>query len=329
MSHLYPIFVRTGQSPQKFRAGFIDERGLTVISPMFEDASNFREGCASVQASRLWGTIDRGGNLLFPCTRLYPLLFVNGFAIIREKSGSTEERRGYLRRDGMMVIEPKYVLAADFECGRAWVSDGHTHGFVNDKGEEVIPLVFEDVRNFGEGIAPVKLDGRWGYIDVSGNSVISPQFEAAMPFREGLARVSVGGLWGFVDRSGAFVIEPRFAMVHDFRSGLAVTTWEKRGPKGYIDKSGECVIQPAYEFAKNFAEGFACVTASNQQFSHFINPDGERSFSGDFWSAESFYMQRALIQTKRTIGYIDTTGQTMWEGPVVDRPVTSFYGQMR
>lgn len=329
MNHLYPIFVRTGRSPQVFNAGFIDEHGKIVISPRFEDATNFREGRASVRLNQLWGAIDEHGNLLFPCTRLYPLLFVNGFAIIRTKLNENEERRGYLQLDGTMLVEPKYVLASNFECGMAWVSDGEMHGFINEKGEEVIPLVFQDVRDFGEGVAPVKLDGKWGYIDPVGNSVIRPQFEAAMTFREGLARVSVGGLWGFIDHSGAFVIEPQFAMVYDFHSGLSVTGWKKRGPKGYINKSGRCVIEPAYEHAKNFSEGFACVTASNQRFSHFINPDGKRSFPGNFLSAESFYMRRALVEAKKTVAYIDTEGQTIWEGPVVDRPVTSFYGQLR
>lgn len=329
MNHLYPIFVRTGRSPRKFNAGFMDGQGNTVIAPEFEDATNFRAGRASVQLNQLWGSIDEQGSFLFPCTRIYPLLFVNGFAVIREKFGATEERRGYQRLDGTMIVEPKYVLASDFECGMAWVSDGHAHGFINESGEETIPLVFQDVRDFGEGLAPVKLDGKWGYIDSLGNSVIRPQFDAAMTFREGLARVNVGGQWGFIDHSGAFVIEPQFAMVYDFHLGLSVTSWEKRGPKGYIDKSGRCVIEPAYEYAKNFSEGFACVTASNQQFSHFINPDGERSFLGDFLSAESFYMQRALVETKKTVAYIDTEGQTVWEGPVVDRPVTSFYGQLR
>ena len=118
-------------------------------------------------------------------------------------------------------------------------------------------------------------------------------------------------------------------MVYDFHSGLSVASWEKRGPKGYIDQSGRCVIPPTYGYAKHFVEGFACVTASDQRFSHFIKPDGERAFSGDFWTAESFYMQRALVQTEKIIKYIDTDGNTIWEGPVIDRPVTSFYGQFR
>jgi hypothetical protein len=329
MSQLYPIFVRIGRSPQEFRAGFADQHGKTVVTPTFEDATNFHDGHASVRLNQLWGTINEEGDFLFPCTRLYPLLFVNGFAVIREKLSEKEERRGYLRSDGTMVVEPKYVLASNFECGMAWVSDGHSHGFINERGEEVIPLVFQDVRDFREGVAPVKVDQKWGYIDPLGSCVIKPQFDAAMSFREGLARVSVDGLWGFIDHSGAFAVEPRLAMVYDFHSGLSVASWKKRGPKGYIDKSGRCVIEPAYQHAKHFTEGLACVTAPDQRFSHFINPDGGRSFQGDFWTAESFYMQRALVETEKTIAYIDTEGRTVWEGPVVDRPVTSFYGQLR
>jgi len=97
------------------------------------------------------------------------------------------------------------------------------HAFINEKGEEAIPLVFQEVRDFGEGVAPVKLGGKWSYIDPVGNTVIRPQLEAAMTFSEGLARVAVGGLCGFIDHSGAFVIEPQFATVYSFIRGYQLT----------------------------------------------------------------------------------------------------------
>ena len=324
MKHLYPIYVRTGRSPQKFRAGFMDGQGNTVIPPAFEDAGDFRDGHAPIQLHQRWGLIDMQGNFLFPCEWAFPTRFVNGIAVIRDKRGSNPERRGYLRIDGVWLVEPKYVLAISFSCGMAQVFDGHMYGFINENGEEAIPLVFKDARSFSENLAPVKLDEKWGYIDTRGNSVIRPQFDAAMPFSEGMARVCVNQKWGFIDHSGEVAISPQFAMVWDMHSGLSAANLQERFPMGFINRSGEFVIEPAYEHVRNFQEGVSCVRPINQRFTCFINTIGKLAFAGEFWSAESFYIERALVKTEKTIAYIDNEGQKVWEAPIVDRTVLPF-----
>ena len=66
---------------------------------------------------------------------------------------------------------------------------------------------------------------------------IKPQFEGARPFSEGLASVKIDGKWGFIDKVGQYVINPQFdfiSVVFD-SEGLA---WVKiSGKYGYISKS--------------------------------------------------------------------------------------------
>jgi hypothetical protein len=319
MTHLYPIFVRTGQSPRRFKAGFVDAQGTTILPPTFDDAGDFRDGYSPVQMNQHWGLIDMQGNFLFPCNWQFPTRFINDYAVIREKLGSKPERRGFLRLDGTWLVKPKYVLASDFSCGLASVFDGNLYGFINENGEEVISLAFQDSHSFSEGVAPVKLDDKWGYIDPLGKGVLDPQFEAAMPFQEGIARVCSNGRWGFINHAGEFIIPAKFAMVWDMHDGLAVAYAEKRSPKGFIDRTGEFVIEPVFEYVGNFQEGLARVTPLDQRFTSFINTSGRLAFAGEFWSAESFYKGRALVKTEKTIAYIDTEGRVVWEAPIVDR----------
>ncbi|EDJ0203504.1 WG repeat-containing protein, partial [Campylobacter coli] len=49
-----------------------------------------------------------------------------------------------------------------------------------------------------------------GFIDKSGKIVIEPIFDDIWDFREGLAGVKLNGKWGFIDKSGKIVIEPIF-----------------------------------------------------------------------------------------------------------------------
>lgn len=86
----------------------------------------------------------------------------------------------------------------------------------------IIAARFQDAGDFSEGLAAVKIEGKWGYVDKDGQMVIPPAFERASDFREGLSWVDQHGKCGFIDRSGAFRVKPSFFHCKDFHEGLAV-----------------------------------------------------------------------------------------------------------
>lgn len=68
---------------------------------------------------------------------------------------------GLLATDGRVILRPKYWAISGFKEGLAYVWDGQSYGFIDHLGKEVIPLFFENAREFSEGVAPVKLNGKW------------------------------------------------------------------------------------------------------------------------------------------------------------------------
>jgi hypothetical protein len=100
------------------------------------------------------------------------------------------------------------------------------------------------------GIAP-RCDGKFElcrYVDIqSGDEVIPARFERAMPFSEGLAAVRIEGRFGYVDRRGEIVIEPRFDLAGDFYQGLAEVLVGDR--TGIVNRAGEIVIPPMFRRA--------------------------------------------------------------------------------
>ena len=54
--------------------------------------------------------------------------------------------------------------------------------------------------NFSEGLANVKINGKWGYINTKGEEVIPCQYDAANPFSEGVAVVIIGKKWKYIDK---------------------------------------------------------------------------------------------------------------------------------
>ena len=201
-------------------------------------------------------------------------------------------------------------------------------GFIDSTGKLIIPLCFDKVGAFAEGLVRFERDGRWGYIDASGSVVIDPRFPWAQEFSEGLARVQVSGSalgydarWGFIDKTGKLVIsadykstlggssnigsDPTDAAFHD---GLAMI--EVNGRTGFIDKTGASIIPPEFTYAEPFSDGLAAATKSptgNDGWG-YINKTGKWEIAPQFEWASSFQEQLAPVNRHHDCGYIDPKG---------------------
>ncbi|MFX1343060.1 MAG: WG repeat-containing protein [Promethearchaeota archaeon] len=125
------------------------------------------------------------------------------------------------------------------------VHRGHEplYNFIDDSGKLVSHLWFEGAFEFSEGVAVVKVNGKWGAIDKLGDFVIKPQHEFLSSFHQNRAAFLKDGKMGFIDKSGAVVIPPTYLKVDNFSEGLAPVA-VGNGLFGYIDLNGEMVIQP-------------------------------------------------------------------------------------
>jgi hypothetical protein len=96
-------------------------------------------------------------------------------------------------------------------------------GFVERGSEDArIPKQFEVAMRFSDGLAAVRIDGRFGYIDATGRVVIAPRYEAAGPFSGDYAEVWINGRSGAIDRTGQIVVPAQFDRLVPFASGAFI-----------------------------------------------------------------------------------------------------------
>lgn len=76
------------------------------------------------------------------------------------------------------------------------------YGYIDKWGREVIPLIFDNVGNFNEGLAKVELNDKWGFIDTDGIIKVNCIYEDVCDFIDGLAYVRLNNQWGFIDING-------------------------------------------------------------------------------------------------------------------------------
>ena len=99
------------------------------------------------------------------------------------------------------------------------------------------------IAGFKDGYAQVQgQNGLYGFIRQSDGLVaVEPQYEEVQDFAEGYAGVKLGGNWGFINTEGKTVIEPKYAGVSSFSGDQCIVRdWQL----GYqvIDKTGRLLL---------------------------------------------------------------------------------------
>ena len=166
--------------------GYINTRGQWVIAPDYLAGTQFSKGLAAVLTrgkDSHWQIINKTGAVQADCGP--DIQFVAGASFC----------------EGLMQIQ----------TAPGW---GAGHGFADTRGQVVAPPVYQEVRDFQEGLAAVKKDGLWGYIDTRGNEVIPCQFSVGHSFSCGRAYVCYEvppGIFkdgdAFIDKTGKIIFE--------------------------------------------------------------------------------------------------------------------------
>jgi hypothetical protein len=300
---LYPI-CRFVENSADSIAGFIDANGTVRIAPQFAGVGHFCEGKASVV-----GPDGRSGFLNIRGEVAIPMHF-QGISHFHE--GVCSLGGGYIDHAGRWVIQPRFLIAMAFSEERTFVSDdGETFYMIDLKGNRIGRDRFERARPPNAGLAPVMKDGYWGFIDGRGDHVIPLTFQdtKASHFKSGLAAVKIAGRWGFIDRFGDFVIKPYFEEVCPFAEGLASVRLNSKW--GMIDLGGTVRVQPQWDDLGQLVNGLARAQLDGKV--GFVDASGSWAIKPVYDKAKPFWGELAVVQVTHTPAYIRADGQIVWE----------------
>lgn len=177
---------------------------------------------------------------------------------------------GFKDVQGNVLIPSKYDDASNFSEGLARVRLNGKWGFINKDDKIIIPFKYSDATSFSEGLASVK-DWKFGYIDKNNKVIIPFIYDYADSFHDGLAKVSKDGKYGFIDKNGNVVISMKYDVVALFYEGLASV--KVNGKWGFIDKTDKLVIPAIYDYVwDDFKNGKARVELNGREF--YIDKNG-------------------------------------------------------
>ena len=170
----------------------------------------------------------------------------------------------------------KYHVLGDIPGEPFPVKEGNKYRYINYRGEQVTPAVYDEAYPFNDGLAAVSLFGKYGYINIKDKPIISFQYLNAGKYAEGYAPVMNTSGWG------------------------------------YINKKGQTLIEFIYQDAHEFSEGLASVKSDGKY--HFINGDGSVALPGRYSWAGSFKSGIALVEMDNGYAFIDGGGKVLLEG---------------
>jgi len=284
---------------------FIDYSGDIVFNlEDITDAYSFKSGKAKVVKGDMYNYIDISGNLIGTWTEYpddYNAVFKNG-------------KFGFINKNGDLVIDYKYNKAKDFSNGIAKVRIGSRtngkFGYINRTGE-FITKMYDNISDFNQSIAIVKLNDKYTIIDTSGNE-IAQWYDKVNDFSEGFSIVNNGNKYSFINTNG-IQIDDWFDGADNFTGGRAKIKIHDKW--GFINRKGEITAHAEYENVWNYKNNIAKVQ-KNDMFA-FIDLNG-RLITDWFERVFFFSNERAVVVKDGKWGYIDVTGKIVIN-PIYDR----------
>jgi hypothetical protein len=299
--------------------GYINEKAEIVIKPLYQDGGNFSEDMAWVQVKGKYGYINREGKVVVEPQYKQAGTFSEGFAVVRIGGRKTtlidKTGKAALNLDvyGMDILGFSEGLVFGY------AKENRFPVYMDKDGKIAFSIETKDLEGsvvqgagFSEGLAAVRIKGKWGYIDRTGKMVIAPEYVKVTPFHQGLACVAVEEIKGGVGYRTEFIIDRKGTKMKQiprttsggFSEGLVpIETWDKeknKGMYGYMDTRGEIAIQPQFDNALPFRKGLA------QVWIHGVN----------------VYVKHGVN------AYVDKQGRPVWIGEARgDERVTSYSGK--
>lgn len=302
------------------KVGFIDQAGREVIPKAYDDGESFVGGLAIVSINDQYGMIDRINRVVIPLKFDVVSKFYKGLALVADENGY-----GFIDKKGEMVIETYLDFASDFKNGFSiveksgvkgiiddvgefiipikykWLTtfsneslfvakDDFFFGVLNEKGEIVVPFIYDRIGEYHCGLALAVRGDKYGFLNTKGEIAIPLKYqysEGAMiwgNFTNFYAKYNRKGKFGVVDTSGKEIFPAIFEGIDAYVPDVLIGV-KKRGKWGYSNQKLKLTIPYKYDYAFSFKNDVAIV--KKQELFGMVNEDGKEILSVEYKHLET------------------------------------------
>ena len=226
--------------------GYLDRAENVVFPAIFTKALPFNKGMATAKTADGWCFLDKKGNM-YNRGPFIPKLAIKARRMAKSSVSTLLKKRGMATGFGSLVKKPLASISRASLPHTAVPSPpnelkiveiNEKYGFVNKKGQLVVPADFETLNKMGaDGFTTGKKDGKFGLVFPSGTFLPTGHEWLASP-SEGLvvARLKRGSVYEYIDKTGKCPFKPiwkeRFTTAKSFENGRAMVSKRTYRPGG-------------------------------------------------------------------------------------------------
>ncbi len=172
--------------------GCINTKGEYIINPIYSDTQDFSEGYAWVKKDLIWGLVDSTNKYIILPNERNPLIYAHSATVKNFNK---------------------------INNGLLFSKTNEKFGFCNISFNKIIPNKFDQVSDFENGKALVKIQGNWGVIDTLGNFIIEPKYENIKNLHHGFFAIkSNNSKWGIINESNKKITEYIYHSIFEFET---------------------------------------------------------------------------------------------------------------
>lgn len=291
--------------------GFADSTGAIITPPTYDIAETFNNGLALV------GTFNRqrGDTLRYYDTQLdqditeirYPTTYEfidrNGKTALR----LTDYDEAHSFSEGLAAIG-KYIK----ENGKKVM----VYGFIRPDGTFALPLQYNAVGDVHEGAFSFRKDDRAGFINLKGDTLVPPIYDVIKPFSCGWSLVLChNGKYNYLNQQGKKLLPDDVWEASEFKENRAFVRLDNRSQwLSLIDNTGEQVKLLQYKYHTHFTEGYCAVwnrptLFTIEKMATYIGIDGNKAGIGEYDEVGDFVNGIAKVRMDDQTFYINRKGE--------------------
>jgi hypothetical protein len=284
----------------------------------YDKVEFFDNGLARVERLGKFGFINKKGEEVIECKYHWINYFdhASGLASFTD----TLTHYGFINLKGETIVQPKYqeLYSWDKNTGLAYVKRDNKYGFINNKGVEIIPCIYDQSNctpeNFFNGIAELKKNGKYGILDIKGKTLVEFEYdyfigkEAFKDFPKDFLSAKKGNEYFYINIKTFEINKTNYDFAGEFINGMA--TVMKDNKYGYINSSFDLTVPCIYTNSRSFSEGLASVADTSGHWG-YINKNGKLIAPFIYDITDEFSCGRAMVVKDSMVGFIDKTGKVV------------------
>lgn len=227
--------------PENDLYGYMDTAWNHVTQPVYKIAGEFYEGFACVLAADgFWYMINKKFKPVFKFPHFIPIDFPNDMA------GTTD-----------VIPFTEGFLPIQYREGK--------FGFMRMNNRSAFGK-YDEVMNFSNGMAAVRIGEKWGFINQNGDVVIQFKFDVVYSFSDNRAYVCEGEHCYFIDKKeGRYFDHKYLRHAFRFREGLTFISYSDNYDQYFlVDTAGKIVNKGPFDAIYNLGfENGECEVVKN------------------------------------------------------------------